>query len=135
MAAKTPGVLEIAHVLFLDVVRFSAMPMERQKETIERLQRVARSAPSVRRAQAKNQVLYLSTGDGLALVFFGSPESPVCAAIDIAQVLSRRPKIDVRMGIHSGPVYRVADINANRNVSGGGINELVPLVWTGWQRS
>ena len=112
--------LETAHVLILNVVGYSQLLMDQQKTRLGELQQVVLDAPEYRRA-GKNLVR-LPTGDGMALVFFGDPEAPVRCAIDISRALRNRPDIMVRMGVHSGPVYRVADINTNMNVAGGGIS-------------
>src|SRR5438105_2167948 len=112
--------LETAHVLIVNIVGYSQLLMDQQKTRVGELQQVILDAPEYRRA-GKNLVR-LPTGDGMALVFFGDPEAPVRCAIDISRVLRNRPDIMVRMGVHSGPVYRIADINTNMNVAGGGIS-------------
>jgi anti-anti-sigma factor len=114
--------LEIAHVLFMDVVAYSTLHMDRQQQLLHNLQEAVRSTPTFARAQAEEQLIRLPTGDGMALVFFHDPEAPVRCAVELAKILRDSPDIKLRMGIHTGPVYRVADINANRNVAGGGIN-------------
>lgn len=113
--------LEMAHVLFMDIVGYSRLPMDQQQSVLSHLQHAIRNTPHVVNAQARDELICLPTGDGMALVFFGDPEAPVRCAMELAQAL-RYPEIPVRMGVHSGPVYRIADINANRNVAGGGIN-------------
>jgi class 3 adenylate cyclase len=121
---ESPAVssLEIAHVLFMDIVSYSTMPMDQQRRLLSDLQEVTRNNSEFARAQAEDQLIRLPTGDGMALVFFRDPESPVRCALELSRILRGHPEIKLRMGIHSGPVYRVADINANRNVAGGGIN-------------
>ena len=114
--------LEMAHVLFTDIVAYSKLPMEQQQKLLGELQAAVRSTAAFARAQRKNRLICLPTGDGMALVFFGDPEAPVRCAVELGRELRQHPDIKLRMGIHTGPVYRVADINANRNVSGGGIN-------------
>src|SRR5437667_1455982 len=123
MAANPSQVesLEIAHVLFMDIVRYSAMPMDQQRQVIARLQKRVRATAEFVRAQSRQRLIPLPTGDGLALVFFGDPEAPVRCAIELSRAL-REEGTAVRMGVHTGPVYRIADINSNHNVSGGGIN-------------
>src|SRR5207245_2874768 len=101
---------------------YSKLPMDQQQETIRRLKRAVRSTGEFERAQARNELISLPTGDGMALVFFNDPEAPVRCALELGHILRSHPGIPLRMGIHSGPVYRVADINANLNVAGGGIN-------------
>jgi serine/threonine protein kinase/tetratricopeptide (TPR) repeat protein len=114
--------MEIAHVLFTDIVGYSKLPMDEQQKLLRRLQNAVRGTPEFVRARSQDQLISLPTGDGMALVFFGEPESAAKCALEISQRLREQPEIKLRMGINSGPVYRVADINANRNVAGGGIN-------------
>jgi class 3 adenylate cyclase/tetratricopeptide (TPR) repeat protein/TolB-like protein len=114
--------LEIAHVLFVDIVGYSRLAIDQQEQVLRHLQDIVRTLPGFTRAQAEDQLVRLPTGDGMALVFFGDPEGPVRCALELAHVLTSHAEIPLRMGIHSGPVYRVDDINANRNVAGGGIN-------------
>jgi AAA domain-containing protein/TIR domain-containing protein/adenylate/guanylate cyclase family protein len=116
-------VLEMAHVLFLDIVAYSLLPMGQERQVVRDLQKTVLSAPEFVRAQRKNQLISLPTGDGMALVFFGDLEAPVRCAMELSRTLpSTLPGIGLRMGVHTGPVYRVADINFNSNVAGGGIN-------------
>jgi eukaryotic-like serine/threonine-protein kinase len=114
--------LEIAHVLFMDIVAYSQLPMDEQTRLIEKLQQIVRSTAEFSRALKRRQLLRLPTGDGMALVFFGDAEAPVRCALEIGRAVREVPELKLRMGIHTGPVQRVEDINANRNVAGGGIN-------------
>jgi class 3 adenylate cyclase/tetratricopeptide (TPR) repeat protein len=114
--------LEIAHVLFTDIVGYSKLPMDEQEQLLMQFQDIVRQTVEFARAQADDQLIRLPTGDGMALVFFGDAEAPVRCAVEIGRSLRHQPALQLRMGIHTGPVYRVADINANRNVAGGGIN-------------
>src|SRR5512146_625655 len=114
--------LELAHVLFMDVVAYSRLSTDQQERVLRELQAAVRGTAEFARAQAADQLISLPTGDGMALVFFGDPESPVRCARELAPVLKTMPDVPLRMGVHTGPVYRVQDINANRNVAGGGIN-------------
>jgi eukaryotic-like serine/threonine-protein kinase len=114
--------LEMAHVLFMDIVAYSRLPMDEQTRLVGKLQQIVRSTTEFARAQKRRQLLRLPTGDGLALVFFGDAEAPVRCAIEISRALRDNSELKLRMGIHTGPVQRVEDINANRNVAGGGIN-------------
>lgn len=114
--------LEIAHVLFMDIVAYSQYPMDQQTRLVEMLQATVRSTLDFGRALKRHQLLSLPTGDGMALVFFGEVEAPVRCALEISHALRKEPDLKLRMGIHTGPVQRVEDINANRNVAGGGIN-------------
>jgi class 3 adenylate cyclase len=113
--------LEIAHVLFTDIVGYSLLSTDEQKQTLRELQDLVRETTEFMRAQSDGILISLPTGDGMALVFFRVAEAPVRCALELSQKLRARPEIKLRMGIHSGPVYRVADINANLNVAGGGI--------------
>ena len=121
VASQTPS-LEMAYVLFTDLVGYSILPMDRQAETIQLLQEIVRATPEFQRAQASEQLICLPTGDGMALVFFQNPVSAVQCATEIARSLRNHPELRLRMGVHTGPVHRIADINTSRNVSGGGIN-------------
>jgi class 3 adenylate cyclase len=113
--------LEIAHVLFTDIVGYSRLPMDRQTRVLQELYDIVRATEEYRRAE-RGQIISLPTGDGMALVFFGDPEKALRCAVEIGRALRRSPSLQLRMGVHSGPVYRVADINTNMNVAGGGIN-------------
>ena len=106
----------------MDIVAYSTLPMDRQRQSLRQLQEAVRSTSEFGRAQRKDQLIRLPTGDGMALVFFADPDAPVRCAMELSKTLRNNPDIHLRMGIHTGPVYRVADINANRNVAGGGIN-------------
>ena len=114
--------LEIAHVLFVDLVQYSVLPMEEQRLRLRELHRIARGTTEYVRANSADQLISLHSGDGMALVFFEAPEAPVRCAVEMSRIISARPGIKLRMGVHSGPVYRVSDINAARAVAGGGIN-------------
>ncbi len=114
--------LETAHVLFMDIVGYSKMLIDDQPACLHKLQGIVRSTEEFQRAQTTNQLIRLPTGDGMALVFFGDPEAPIRCALEISRALKEHPAIELRMGVHSGLVYRMADINTNMNVAGGGIN-------------
>ena len=120
-SAHTPS-LEMAYVLFMDIVGYSTLRMDEQQEVLTTLQEAVRNSAEFTRAQAEDQLIRLPTGDGMALVFFHDPEAPARCALELTRNLRQHPEVKLRTGIHSGPVYRVADINANRNVAGGGIN-------------
>jgi serine/threonine protein kinase len=121
-SASPSRTLEMAHVLFTDIVAYSRMPMDQQEETLRLMQDKVRGTAEFVRCDATHQLIRLPTGDGMALVFFDDPEAPVRCAFELSRALRNEPSFQLRMGIHTGPVYRVADINANRNVAGGGIN-------------
>jgi predicted nucleic acid-binding protein/class 3 adenylate cyclase len=114
--------LEMAHVLFTDIVAYSRLPMDQQHEALHHLQEAVRETQKFARVQAGDQLIRLPTGDGMALVLLSDVEAPVRCALELHRILRRWPEIHLRMGIHTGPVYRVQDINAARNVAGGGIN-------------
>jgi eukaryotic-like serine/threonine-protein kinase len=115
--------MEIAHVLFMDIVSYSTLPMDEQERILCDLQETVRSNREFTAAQLEDRLIRLPTGDGMALVFFRDAEAPVRCALELARRLGEHhPTLKLRMGINSGPVYRVADINANRNVAGAGIN-------------
>src|SRR3954466_1905183 len=100
---KTNLRLEIAHVLFIDIVGYSKLLIDEQSEALEELNHVVRNTEAARKGEAAGQLIYLPTGDGMALVFTGSVEEPVECALQISEVLRPQPGIPVRMGIHSGP--------------------------------
>src|SRR5438874_2461833 len=114
--------LEIAHVLFMDVVGFSKLLINDQSEILEQLNRLVRETPHFREAEAAGKLIRLATGDGMALVFSNSAEAPVECALEISEGLKTHPQIQLRMGIHSGPVNAVSDVNDRSNVTGAGIN-------------
>jgi TolB-like protein/Tfp pilus assembly protein PilF/class 3 adenylate cyclase len=114
--------LEIAHVLFIDIVGYSKLLIDEQTETSHELNHIVLSTEAVREAEAAHQLIRLPTGDGMALVFTGSVEDPVECALQISQALRAQPSLPVRMGIHSGPVHHVEDVNQRENIAGAGIN-------------
>ena len=120
--AKKQLHLEIAHVLFMDVVGFSKLLINDQTETLEQLNHLVRETPHFREAEAAGKLIRLSTGDGMALVFSKSAEAPVECALEISKALKMYPQIQLRMGVHSGPVSAVSDVNDRSNVTGAGIN-------------
>jgi len=114
--------LEIGHVLFMDVVSYSKLLLDEQREIQEQLTNIVRNTDQVRAAEAADKLIRLPAGDGMALVFFNSPEAPVQCAIEISKKLKQYPQLKLRMGIHSGPVNEVRDVNGRANVAGAGIN-------------
>jgi len=114
--------LETAHILFLDVVGYSKLLVNEQREVLQQLNEVVRAAPQFRQSNAAGKLIRIATGDGMALVFFQSPEEPVHCAMEIAKALKNYPHIRLRMGAHSGPVDQVTDVNDQTNVAGVGIN-------------
>src|SRR5437867_7086625 len=114
--------LEIGHVLFIDLVGYSKLLLDEQRELLERLTEIVRNTEQVRAAEAADKLIRLPVGDGMALVFLNSPEAPVRCAIEISTTLKQYPQLKLRMGIHSGPVNEVQDVNGRANVAGAGIN-------------
>src|SRR5213596_4113682 len=114
--------LEIAHVLLIDVVGYSKLLVNEQIELLQDLNQIVRNTECFRAAETKGKLIRVSTGDGMALLFFHSPEEPVRCALEISKALQEHPHIQLRMGVHSGPVNRVADINDKISLAGSGIN-------------
>jgi TolB-like protein/class 3 adenylate cyclase len=114
--------LEIAHVLFLDIVGYSKLSVDEQHARVEELNEIVRLSEQFRKAEAASRLLKIPTGDGMALVFYRSPEEPSQCAFEISRALKSNPRLQIRMGIHSGPVSCVVDVNQRTNVAGGGIN-------------
>jgi TolB-like protein/class 3 adenylate cyclase/Tfp pilus assembly protein PilF len=114
--------LEIAHILLIDVVGYSKLLVNEQIELLQELKQIVRSTESFRAAEARDELIRVPTGDGMALVFFHSPEEPVRCALEISRALQDHPRIQLRMGVHSGPVNRVIDVNEKTNIAGSGIN-------------
>jgi len=120
---RSPDVkFEIGHVLFIDIVGYSKLLITEQSEQIQKLKQIVRGTEQVRLAEAEGKLLRLPTGDGGALVFRTSPEAPVLCAMEISKALKNHPELHVRMGIHSGPVNEVTDLNEQANIAGAGIN-------------
>jgi TolB-like protein len=113
--------LEIGHVLFIDLVGYSKLLIEEQNERLRQLTDIVLATAQVREA-TNEKLIRLPTGDGMALVFRNSSEEPARCALEIAQALKAHPEIPVRMGIHSGPVSEVSDVNGRPNIAGAGIN-------------
>src|SRR5262245_4445608 len=113
---------EIGHVLFIDIVGYSKLLINEQSEQIQTLKEILRGTEQFRLAEAEGKLVRLPTGDGCALVFRNSPEAPVLCALEISKALKNHPELHVRMGIHSGPVNEVTDLNEQANIAGAGIN-------------
>src|SRR5882724_6496956 len=114
--------LEIAHVLLIDVVGYSKLLVNEQIELLQELNQIVRGTECFRAAETKGKLIRVSTGDGMALLFFHSPEEPVRCALEISKALQEHPQIQLRMGVHSGPVNQVTDVNDKTNIAGSGIN-------------
>src|SRR6476661_7505104 len=113
--------LEIGHVLFIDIVGYSKLLIEEQKERLGQLTKIVLGTAQVRDS-TDEQLVRLPTGDGMALVFRHSAEEPARCALEIAEALRKHPAIPVRMGVHSGPVSEVTDVSGRTNLAGAGIN-------------
>src|SRR5256714_3380348 len=124
MSAELPPdlQLEIAHLLLIDVVGYSKLLVNDQVESLQNLNRIVRGTDCFCAAEAKDKLIRLPTGDGMALLFFENLEQPPRCALEIARALKDHPEIQVRMGIHSGPVNQVPDVNDRINIAGAGIN-------------
>ena len=110
--------LEVGHILFLDIVGYSKLLADEQKELIQELNHVVRETKQFQTAEAEGKLTRLPTGDGIVLVFMNNPEAPLECALEISQKLQSRPQLKLRMGIHSGPVNPVADVNDQTNLAG-----------------
>ena len=114
--------LEIAHVLFIDIVGYSKLSINDQHAAIEELNRIVRASEQFQRAEAADRLIRIPTGDGMVLVFYTNPEAPAQCAVEISRALKEHPRLQLRMGIHSGPVSGVVDVNERANLAGAGIN-------------
>ena len=114
--------LEIAHVLFTDIVGYSKLPINKQRELVERLDEIVRGTNEYRAAETAGRLIKIPTGDGITLVFYHSPETPAECALEISRALKKHRELQLRMGIHSGPVSGVIDVTGKANVAGAGIN-------------
>lgn len=113
---------EIGHVLFIDIVGYSKLLLDEQRERLRELNEIVRGTRQFQRAETEHKLVRLPTGDGMALVFRSSPEAPAQCALEISAGLRTHPQIQLRMGIHSGPVNEVSDVNERANIAGAGIN-------------
>src|SRR6266446_9626994 len=112
--------LEIAHVLFMDIVGYSKLSMNEQRAAVDELNQAVRASDEFRKAEAADRLIKIPTGDGVALVFYTSPEAPVQCAIEMSRVAHLH--LPLRMGVHSGPVSGVIDVNERANLAGAGLN-------------
>src|ERR1043166_8900355 len=113
---------EIGHVLFIDIVGYSKLLITEQSDQLQALKQIVRGTEQFRLAEAAGKLLRLPTGDGGALVFRTNPEAPVLCALEISKALKNHPELHVRMGVHSGPVNEITDLNEQPNIAGAGIN-------------
>ena len=114
--------LEIAHLLSIDVVGYSKLLVNEQIELLQELNQIVRGTECFWAAETKGKLVRVPTGDGMTLLFFHSPEEPARCALEISRTLQEHPHIQLRMGVHSGPVNQVTDVNDKTNVAGSGIN-------------
>ncbi len=114
--------MKLAHVLFMDIVGYSRLPIDEQTSALHILQEIVQRTTQVTRDQARNELTSIPTGDGMALVFFSEPTAPVECALEVGKALKSHPEIQLRMGVHSGPVNEIIDVNGRINVAGSGIN-------------
>jgi len=114
--------LEIAHVLFIDIVGYSKLSINDQHAAVEELNQIVRASGQFQKAEAASRLLKIPTGDGMALVFYTSPEAPAQCAVEISRAVKEHPRLQLRMGIHSGPVSGVVDVNERANLAGAGLN-------------
>ena len=114
--------LEIAHVLFIDIVGYSKLSINEQRAVVDELTEVVRGSEQFQRAEPAGRLIKIPTGDGMALVFYTSPEAPAQCAIEISRILKEHPRLQLRMGVHSGPVSGVIDVNGHANLAGDGLN-------------
>src|SRR2546421_2773082 len=121
-AIKKEIELEIAHVLFLDIVGYSKLSVNEQHGSVDELNGIVRLSEQFQKAEAANRILKIPTGDGMALVFYKSPEEPAQCALEISRAIKDNQRLQIRMGIHSGPVSGAVDVNERTNVAGAGIN-------------
>src|SRR5437016_8161730 len=120
--SKSDPHLATGHVLFLDVVGYSKLLVSEQREVVQQLNQLVRKTAQFRKSEARGKLISIPSGDGMALVFFESPEEPVQCALEISRALQRNPRLRLRMGVHSGPVDQIKDVNGRSNVAGAGIN-------------
>ncbi|MEO5753094.1 MAG: adenylate/guanylate cyclase domain-containing protein, partial [Chthoniobacterales bacterium] len=114
--------LEVAHVLYLDIVSYSKLPSKEQPTAVDALNEVVRASEQFQKAEAADRLLKIPTGDGMALIFYSSPEAPARCAVEVARALKQHPRLPVRMGVHSGSVTGVVDVNSRANLAGAGLN-------------
>ena len=114
--------LELAHVLFIDIVGYSKRLINEQTALVKRLNELVLQTEQCQKADAAGKLIRIPTGDGMALAFFTSPDAPVRCAMELSKADQADPKLELRMGIHTGPVDQVSDVNQRSNVAGAGIN-------------
>jgi class 3 adenylate cyclase len=119
---KKEILLEIAHVLFIDIVGYSKLSINEQRAAVDDLTQIVRATEQFQKAEAADRLIKIATGDGMVLVFYTSPETPVRCAVELSRALKDHPRLRLRMGIHSGPVSGVIDVTGRTNLAGAGLN-------------
>jgi class 3 adenylate cyclase len=114
--------LEIAHVLFIDIVGYSKLSINEQRAAVNELNQLVRTSEQFQKAEASDRLIKIPTGDGMALVFYTSVETPVQCAVEISRAAREHARLQLRMGVHSGPVSGVIDVTGRANLAGGGLN-------------
>src|SRR5438874_7465456 len=114
--------LEVAHVLFIDIVGYSKLSINEQQAVVEELTTIVRGSDQYHKAEAAGRLIKIPSGDGMALVFYTSQEAPTQCAVEISRLLKEHPRLQLRMGVHSGPVSGVIDVNDHANLAGAGLN-------------
>jgi TolB-like protein/class 3 adenylate cyclase/Tfp pilus assembly protein PilF len=120
--AKKEIQLEIAHVLFIDIVAYSKLSINEQRAAVDELNQVVRTSEQLQKAEASDRLIKIPTGDGMALVFYTSLEAPAQCAVEISRAVKEHPRLQLRMGVHSGPVSGVIDVTGRANLAGAGLN-------------
>src|SRR5258707_8632928 len=114
--------LEIAYVLFIDIVGYSKLLVDQQRRLLETLNQIVRGTEQFRIAEANACLITIPTGDGMALVFYNTPEAPLECALEMSRAVKEHPELKLRMGVHSGPVSGVVDVSGRASIAGAGIN-------------
>src|SRR6266487_4046585 len=114
--------LEIAHILFIDTVGYSKLSINEQRAVVDELTTIVRGSDQYQKAEAAGRLIKIPAGDGMALVFYTSQEAPAQSAVEISRARKEHPRLELRMGVHSGPVSGVIDVNGHANLAGAGLN-------------
>src|SRR2546429_6762416 len=114
--------LEVAHILFIDIVGYSKLSINEQRAVVDELTKIVRGSDQYQKAEAAGRLIKIPTGDGMALVFYTSQKAPAQCAIEISRARKEHPRLELRMGVHSGPVSEVIDVNGHANLAGAGLN-------------
>src|SRR5205823_2486712 len=114
--------LEVAHVLFIDIVGYSKLSINEQRAVVDELTTIVRGSDQYEKAEGAGRLIKIPAGDGMALVFYTSQEAPAQCAVEISRARKEHPRLELRMGVHSGPVSGVIDVNGHANLAGAGLN-------------